>query len=232
MAMGVDRNPPTQAGDESKASGWLGAILAWLVAVPVTVLTLVLEWGLARDYGDADAGQYILVLPSMALVAVAVYLTLRAMGLRRWAPGAAVVSVLLVGGAALGAAALGLSARDEATQQACSAQDIEVLGSLPMFEEAGGTPVGYPDGGCYLRYEVPGDWVEASADLIADLADAGWVVRSEGIGQDPTIFVKDGVELYAEVEGIGNLEEVESPEGVTAFRLALFQWDQDEGPSR
>ena len=208
--------------DRRSQGGWWAAIAAWLVALPILLFLLLLEWGLARDYGTQDVGQYLLVLPAMLLVGVAAWLTLQAAGLRRWAAAGAGIAALAVLGAAFASVSWGDAARDDAAAAACSVTDLQVLTTLPMYEQAGAPAQGYPDGGCYLRYPVEGDRAQATDVLTSQLAADGWAVGSAGMGADPTIYVRDGIELYADVEGAGNLEEIGTTEGMTVFRLTLF----------
>jgi hypothetical protein len=216
----VGRPPVRDTRDRGRA--WWGVFVAWLVAAPVVTLTLMLEWGLAREYGRQDAGQYLLVMPAMLLGALATWLTLRAADRRRWAELGALCAALAVGAAAFGAMSWGRAVRADDVAAACSVEDLEVLSELPMYDRTGGNPQGYPDGGCYLRYPVSGDLAAAREVLRAELTAAGWAERAEPRMGEPSVFVRGGIELFADVEGLWNLEQVEATTGITAFRLTLF----------
>lgn len=210
---------PGRAGPE-----WSWPVLvAWLLAVPTTAYTLALEYGITREYGPADVGQYLLALPAVVLVGMAVWLTLRGTRRADWAPLGVAISVVVTVGAVVAATVLGMSARDTASAQACSPEDTDVLSSLPMFDEAGGALSGYPDGGCYLRFVVPGDLADATPVLHDQLTGDGWVVQDAGSPwRDGRIYFKDDVTMYVEVEGLGNLESVDAPVDATGFRLTIF----------
>jgi len=96
MAGTATRPPVRDERPRASLGRWVAAAAAWLVAAPAFVLTLMLEWAIAEEYGTENVGQYALALPALLLVSLAVGLTLRAAGLARWSTAAVGIASVLV----------------------------------------------------------------------------------------------------------------------------------------
>ena len=143
--MAEPTNSPPAAGTArrgTKARWWVGAGVAWLCAALVILAVDGLTWALTREYGlvstsfGTEAGRIALSsIPGMVLLALAVWLTFKALGHGTWGVALAAVAALAVFGTSLW-----LPYRAEALRQADPAFQQPTTGSLTAQLELGGTP--------------------------------------------------------------------------------------------
>ena len=206
----------------------VAAILSWIGAVVVGLLGAVVIVTFVADAGTKlDLWYLVLAVPFGLLLGGAVVTTRLAKGRR----GGSLTAFLLSLVAAIAAHGIvGLLAQqsnEQATSQACSAEELAMLEAQSFYGDIDAPPAGTQFDNCYVLLTIDGTGQQAWRDLVRLLVDNGWqhpdadaVVYEPGMGlrQDDfrlTLWCED----FADVGGLDDFGPTD--DGATTFVLDI-----------
>lgn len=234
--MGVSRmTTQTPAGPRrpdltaAPSSGFrVAAILFWIGAVVFGLLGAVVIVSFVADAGTKlDLWYLVLAVPFGVLLGGAVVTTRLAKGRRG---GSLTVFLLSLVAAIAVHGIVGLLAQqssEQATSEACSAEELAMLEAQSFYGDLDGPPAGTQFDNCYVLLTIEGTGQQAWRDLAQLLVDNGWqhpdadaVVYEPGMG-----LSQDGFRLtlwsedFADVGGLDDFGPTD--DGATTFLLDI-----------